>query len=220
VLAKRGAYTNEQWAGSSYAILQGLEGVGCKVTVEGMKQITSCKGPVVFVSNHMSTLETFVLPIIIEPVKHITFVVKPTLIDYPVFGPVMRSRNPIIVSRDNPRQDLITVLEEGAKRLAEGTSIVLFPQTTRKADFDPAHFNSLGVKLAKKAGVPVVPIALKTDAWGNGRWLKDYGRINVRKLVRFSFAPPVVINGNGKEEHEQMVAFIQNMVESWKAEDQ
>jgi len=220
VLAKRGVYTNEQWAGSSYAILQGLEGVGCKVTVEGMKQITSCKGPVVFVSNHMSTLETFVLPIIIEPAKHITFVVKPTLIDYPVFGPVMRSRNPIVVSRDNPRQDLITVLEEGARRLAEGTSIVLFPQTTRTADFDPVHFNSLGVKLAKKAGVPVVPIALKTDAWGNGKWLKDYGRINVRKRVRFSFAPPVVINGNGKQEHEQMVAFIQNMVESWKAEDQ
>jgi len=39
----------------------------------------------------------------------------------------------------------------------------------RTVAFDPALFTSIGVKLAQRAGVPVVPLALLTDAWGNGR---------------------------------------------------
>lgn len=37
--------------------------------------------PVVFVSNHMSTLETFVFPCIIAPVMKVTFVVKDSLVN-------------------------------------------------------------------------------------------------------------------------------------------
>ena len=36
------------------------------------------------------------------------------------------------------------VLEGGAERLAAGTSLIVFPQTTRTADFDPSRFNSIG----------------------------------------------------------------------------
>ena len=57
--------------------------------------------------------------------------------------------------------------------LRNGMSVIIFPQTTRIMDFDRKQFNSMGVKLAKRAQVPVVPIALKTDAWGVGKWIKD-----------------------------------------------
>jgi 1-acyl-sn-glycerol-3-phosphate acyltransferase len=163
----------------------------------------------------MSTLETFVLPVIISSFLESTFIVKQSLVDYPVFKHIMRSRNPITVGRENPREDLRAVLEGGAERLKRGVSIVVFPQTTRRLTFIPAEFNTIGVKLAKRAGVPVVPIALKTDAWGNGRWLKDYGKIDPSKKVYFEFGKPLWIKERGVEEHEQIVAFIKGKLLEW-----
>ena len=48
-------------------------------------------------------------------------------------------------------------------------SVLIFPQTTRELFFDPKKFNTLGIKLAKRAKVPVIPIAVKTDAWWHGQ---------------------------------------------------
>lgn len=214
-IAKRGMYDSHEWLRSSWRILRALESVGVRMHVEGMLHITSFDGPSVFISNHMSTLETFVLPIIIHPVKPITFVIKPSLMDYPLFGHIMRSRRPIVVTRDNPRQDLVTVLEKGLERLRDGISVVLFPQTTRSRSFDPAQFNSLGVKLAKNAGVPVTPIALRTDAWGNGIRFKDFGPIDPSRPVRMAFGAPLAIRGNGKAEHDSVITHIQNHITTW-----
>jgi 1-acyl-sn-glycerol-3-phosphate acyltransferase len=131
----------------------------------------------------------------------------------------MRSRDPITVGRSNPRDDLKAVLEGGAERLKAGRSIVIFPQTTRTPVFDPGSFNTIGVKLAKKAGVPVVPIALKTDAWGNGRILKDYGRIIPSRRVHFAFGKPLLIRDRGNEEHAAIIEFISGKLKEWSIEE-
>ena len=213
--AKKGQYDSRDWERSSRRAMLDLEASGCSFDIEGMRNLSAFDGPAVFIGNHMSTTETFVLPGIINPVKAVTFVIKPSLMDYPIFRYVMRSRNPIVVSRDNPRQDLVTVLEEGRKRLGDGISVVLFPQTTRVLDFDATRFNSLGVKLAKSAGVPVVPFALRTDAWANGTMIKEFGPIYPKKTIHFAFGPPLTVEGNGRETHERVVAFIESALRSW-----
>jgi len=119
-LARQGRYGDDQWVESSQGIIRVMESVGMQLTVEGLEHLRGLDGPVVFVGNHMSTLETFVLPSIIQPVRPVTFVVKESLLTYPVFGPVMRSRNPVAVGRSNPREDLKAVLEGGQERLARG----------------------------------------------------------------------------------------------------
>ena len=215
--AKHGRYGEAEWVDSSLDIINALEHAGCRLHIEGMDGMRALTGPAVFVANHMSTLETFVLPALINPVRRCTFVIKPSLMDYPVFGHVMRSRDPIVVTRDNPRQDLQTVLDEGAKRLGTGTSIVLFPQTTRSASFDATKFNSLGVKLAKNAGVPIVPVALKTDAWANGRLLKDFGPVYPHLPIHIRFAAPIAIDGNGRAAHDAAVTFIASHLAAWQA---
>ncbi|MGO9377754.1 MAG: lysophospholipid acyltransferase family protein [Dissulfurispiraceae bacterium] len=214
--AKHGAYGSEQWASSSYEVMQKLEEVGIIFEITGIDNITGFEGPCIFIGNHMSALETFVLPCIIEPIKDTTFVVKQSLIDYPVFKYVMRSRNPITVGRTNPREDLKAVLDGGTEILASGRSLVLFPQTTRAAAFNPKEFNTIGVKLAKRANVPVVPIALKTDAWGNGNMLKDFGKIDPSKKVYFSFGEPMTIKNRGVEEHNAIIAFIEEKLREWE----
>ncbi len=106
-------------------------------------------------------------------------------------------------------------MEGGMERLKAGRSIIIFPQTTRTHQFDPEQFNTIGVKLAKKAGVPVIPIALKTDAWGNGRFIKDFGKINPARKVYFAFGAPMPVAGRGTEEHEAVIRFIRANLDLW-----
>lgn len=128
----------------------------------------------------------------------------------------MRSRDPIVVARKNPREDLQTVMTRGKELLAKGTSVIIFPQSTRSAQFIPEDFNSLGVKLAKAAGLQVLPVAIKTDFWGNGKFLKDIGPIDRRKPIHMEFGKPFSIEGNGKEEHNRIVDFISAHLREWK----
>ena len=163
----------------------------------------------------MSTLETFILPCIIQPLKPVTFVVKESLVAARIFGPIMRSRDPIVVGRVSPREDLKTVLAKGTIKLEQGVSIIIFPQSTRAVVFNPDEFNTLGIKLAARAGVPVVPIALKTDAWGIGKLVKEFGPVDTRKRVHFAFGGPMKIEGRGAVEHQKVIDFIQNNLNKW-----
>jgi 1-acyl-sn-glycerol-3-phosphate acyltransferase len=217
--ANQGRYDTREWCGSSLETLRALEQAGVSIEVTGFNRLRTLDGPCVLIGNHMSTLETFVLPVLIASFKEATFVVKQSLVDYPVFKHVMRSRNPITVGRSNPRDDLKAVLEGGAERLKAGSSIIIFPQTTRTAVFDPDQFNTIGIKLAKKAGVPIVPIALKTDAWNNGTYLKDFGRIDPRKKVYFAFGDPLWIKDRGNEEHQRIIEFITGKLREWDKGD-
>ena len=218
-LAARGVLDDQAWLRSSNEELRVVEALGMDVQVEGLEHLRGLDGPAVIVGNHMSTLETFLLPGMVVPYRPVTFVVKDTLLRYPVFGHVMRSRDPIVVGRTNPREDFKAVLEGGEQRLARGISVIVFPQTTRAERFDPERFNSIGAKLAGRAGVPLIPLALRTDAWGNGRWLKDFGRVDPRRPVRFRFGAPLTPDRRGTTAHRQTVEFIRQALGEWYGED-
>jgi len=217
-MAKKDLYDTAAWAKSSYDILKLIESCGGRFSLSGLDNIKNCKAPVIFVSNHMSILETMIFPCIIAPRKDTTFVVKDNLINYPVFGAIMQSRNPIVVSRLNSRDDLVTVMTKGKELLSNGMSIIIFPQSTRNVQFKPEEFNSLAVKLASKASVPVIPIAIKTDFWTNGKYLKDFGAIHRNRTIHMAFGEPMPVNGNGKEEHKKIVDFIADHLAEWDKE--
>ncbi len=213
--AARGQYSPADWVDSSQDVGKLFERVGARIHVENLHYASQLEGPCVFLANHMSTLETFLLPSIIQPVKDVTFVVKNSLMQYPWLGHVLRAKDPIVVHRTNPREDLEVVLNGGAERLQKGISIIIFPQGTRSRTVNPDGFNTLAAKLARKASVPVIPIALKTDAWGTGKWIKDMGWIRPRIPVHVNFGAPMRISGNGKEENAHAVTFIRENFDSW-----
>lgn len=216
--AKAGRYDSEGWIGSSLAIRDALEKCGTRFTIEGLDNFKLLDGPCVFIGNHMSTLETFILPGVIRPYRPVTFVVKRSLLTYPVFRHVMRSRDPIVVDRKDPRADFTSVMLGGLENLAKGISVIIFPQSTRCRQLNRLHFNSMGVKLARKADVPVIPVALRTDAWGmNGLFglLKDHGPIHPEIPVNIRFGAPMTVTGNGKENHERIYAFIESALAEW-----
>ncbi|MCX6255727.1 MAG: lysophospholipid acyltransferase family protein [Bacteroidia bacterium] len=214
--AIRKVYDTKAWADSSFEIFRLIEKTGGKFHITGMENITKSTGPVLFISNHMSTLETMIFPGIIAPHREVTFVVKESLVKHPLFGDVMRSRNPIVVGRTDPRKDFEAVMDGGVDLLSKGISIIIFPQSTRSLEFKPEEFNSLGVKLAKKACVDVVPVALKTDFWGNGKFIKELGPLDRHKPIHIKFGEPFRVTGNGKEENQKIIDFIQSSLEEWK----
>jgi len=214
-LAVKGLYDSDQWVAASLSVLKLIEDCGGRFHITGLDNLKREMGPIVVISNHMSVLETMVFPGILAQDRWVTFVVKDSLVRYPVFGPVMRSRDPIVLSRSNPREDLQIVMSQGLELLKKGCSVTIFPQSTRKPGFHPAEFNSIGIKLAARAQVPVVPVAIKTDFWKNGRIIKDLGPIYRNIPIHMTFGEPMYIQGNGKEEHAQIIRFISSELEKF-----
>ena len=216
-VAMAGRYDDEYWALQSVQVLRGLEYTGCRIHAEGIEHIAEAQGPCVFVGNHMSALETIILPGLIVPRKRVTFVVKRSLTTAFVFGHIMRSRNPVVVNRKNPRDDLAAMLAGSEERLTRGISMIVFPQATRTPHFDREQFNSIGVKIARRNNVPLIPVALKTDAWGCGKGvLKDHGKISPDLPVHIRFGKALRVEGNGKEEHEHLCRFIEDALMEWR----
>lgn len=215
-LAKNNQYDRQHWFDLSCRVISSIENHGGVLDVSGMDNFHKIDGPVLFVSNHMSILETIVLPALILKHKELCITMKKQLFDVPVFGTLLSGFRTVVVSRVNPINDYKTIIKDGGKAIEEGYSTLLFPQTTRTTSFNPDEFNSVGVKLAKRTKVKIIPIALKTDFWGNGKILKDLGPIDRKKKIYFSFGEPITISGNGKEENQYIINFIQENLSKWK----
>ena len=220
IRASSAAYSGAMWIQDSLKVMRALEESGCRLCIEGMGNIDRAEGACVFIGNHMSTLETFVLPALIQPRREVTFAVKESLLRIPYFRFVLQSRDPIALGRNSPRRDLAAVLEGWEDRLKRGISLILFPQSTRNVRLHPEQFNSIGIKLAKRAGVPVVPIALRTDAWAAGiPLLRDLGPLRPERTIHFRFGEPLSVTGQGKAEHARVYGFIDACLREWERED-
>jgi 1-acyl-sn-glycerol-3-phosphate acyltransferase len=216
--ARENLFTQKALSESSHNILKDIEGCGGHITLKGLDNIRKTEGPVVFIGNHMSTLEAVIMPCIIAPIKPVSFIVKASLVAGTFFGPIMTALDPVTVTRTNPRRDLDDVLTQGPEKIASGRSLVIFPQATARARsviFNPAKFNSLGIKLASRAGVPVIPFALKTDFWGDGKILHDLGPLRRSEPILFEFGEAVSVSGRGKQEHERIIEFITDRLKKW-----
>ena len=77
-------WTTKSWAWFSHRIVQVVESVGGKVNISGLEALSHQPGPLVYIANHMSLLETLILPGIALAFNRVTFVIKEELRHYPV----------------------------------------------------------------------------------------------------------------------------------------
>lgn len=212
----RSGFTQRAFSEMSFAIVRAAEDAGAEVTVEGAFALAAPGAvPCVYVANHSSLLETFQLPGILGTFGPLSIVAKRSLSKYPLFGSCLLAVNPILLDRKSARQDLAETLKQGRELLAAGRSVLLFPQGRRSAFFDPKKFNSLGAKLAISAGVPLVPIACKTDFARPGRILKDFGPIDPTRPIRYAIGAPLSPSLPQHEMQEASTAFISSALSSW-----
>ena len=195
-----------------------MESFGTQIRYCGFERVREMDMPVVWVANHMSPLETYILPPALLAFSPLAIVLKESLVHYPVFGRVVRSIHTIRLGRKNAMADLRTTLEQGEQLLKEGRSVLVFPEGSRSRTFYPEAFNSIGVKLAQRAKVPVVPVALRTDAMQIGRKMKDLFIIHPERPVRIECGPPVLPGADPRAALAELRDFISGRLAEWQTE--
>jgi 1-acyl-sn-glycerol-3-phosphate acyltransferase len=76
----------------------------------------------------------------------------------------------------------------------------------------------MGAKIAERAGVPLIPVALKTDFWDSGRLIRDLGPIRRKRKVYFEFSRPLGPGLAAREMHQMALDFITERLLSWGGE--
>jgi 1-acyl-sn-glycerol-3-phosphate acyltransferase len=169
------------WSRATMWLLQSLNGV--HIEIEGQQHIPSNR-PVVVMCNHQSQWETFYLQLLISPQATI---LKRELLWVPFFGWGLALLRPIAIDRSKGSQALKTLLREGQQRLAEGVSVVIYPEGTRQAPGELGSFNPGGAMLAVRAGVDVLPMAHNSgDCWPRRSLMRFPGTIRLRIGTPFS----------------------------------
>jgi len=151
--------------------------IGIRVRVERRAPLPD--GPVVFVANHVNTLD---IPAVMAGVdRPFLYVARHELRKWPVVGWVLEKTACIFIERDNPRKALVS-LQRAGERIRSGESVMLFPEGGRSHRHGLNPFMRGPFLLAVEAGVPVVPITMIGNVGVFGRDEKA-ARPGITRLV-------------------------------------
>jgi 1-acyl-sn-glycerol-3-phosphate acyltransferase len=115
-------------------------------------------GPAVFVANHVSFVDIWVLVALLPGT--VRFLAKRELLHVPVFGWAMRSAGHIPIDRKN-RKAAVDACGEAGGMIRDGTSAIVFGEGTRSRTGELLPLKKGAFVLAIQAGVPVVPVYLE-----------------------------------------------------------
>jgi 1-acyl-sn-glycerol-3-phosphate acyltransferase len=134
------------------------------------------------VINHVGYLDFTFAGLAAQPAKRLVrFMAKDEVFRHPVSGPLMRGMKHIPVDREAGTASFRAAL--GA--LKAGEIIGVFPEATISRSYELKEFKSGAVRMARAAGVPLLP----TIVWGSQRvWTKGRPRNFRRSHVPITIA--------------------------------
>jgi 1-acyl-sn-glycerol-3-phosphate acyltransferase len=150
---------------------------GVRVKVQGL-ELLDAKQAYVFVSNHRSYLDTAAM--FIYTGRRIGLLAKKELLKVPVLGVGMGFVNVMAIDRSN-RESAIRTTEAAAQRIKSGVSFAVFVEGTRAKPGELLPFKKGAFYMARQAGVPVVPVAIKNSdvLMGKGTGVARAGTIEM-----------------------------------------
>lgn len=149
---------------------------GIRYRVEGLERLPSV--PAVILAKHQSAWETIAFQVIFPPQ---VYVLKRELLWIPFFGWGLALMSPIAIHRGKGHSALREIARKGAKRLAQGFWVVVFPEGTRVAPGERRKYQLGGAWLAAASAAPVVPVAHNAGLhWPRNSFVKRPGTITVR----------------------------------------
>lgn len=146
-----------------------------RVTVTGMENLPATGGALL-VANHQSMLDIPLLGTRLR--RRVTFVARDSLRKNPFLRFVLHTCAGITVKRGRGDR---AALDAMIAALAQGRLVAIFPEGTRSKDGSVREFQRGALMVAKRAGVPIVPIGVAgTGAvWPAGRILPRPGRLGL-----------------------------------------
>jgi len=178
---------------------------GLNLTVIGKENIP--KEPCVFVGNHQSNLD---IPVILSNMNSLTgAVAKKEMEKIPVMSYWMKEIHSVFMDRENPREALKSI-SEGVEILKKGYSMIIFPEGTRSRSNNMGEFKKGSMRLAIKAGVPIVPITFydthKAMEGNKGRVKKANAKLIIDK--------PIYMDKMTKEEKAEISEVVKNIIQT------
>jgi 1-acyl-sn-glycerol-3-phosphate acyltransferase len=158
---------------------------GCALTVSGGDHAPQ-GGPVVFVSNHASYLDSIVLMAAL-PWPYL-FVVARAYAAWPIVGTAIRKAEYITVDRRSAatRADSFTAIEAA---LRNGSSVLIYPEGRRAHGMLLEPFRAGAFRAAVAAGRPVVPISVRGTRVIMGRGVRLLRRGSIDVTIHQPIAP-------------------------------
>ena len=148
---------------------------GVRVRVEGLERLAH-DGAYVFVSNHQSIYD---IPILFWALPYqLRIIAKASLGRFPVLGWHLRYTGHLLVERE--RAGAATLAQVGAL-MADGQSLIVFPEGTRSRDGRVGPFKRGLFLMAIDAGLPVVPVSVagSRHVMRKGRLMTCPGSVDV-----------------------------------------
>ena len=148
------------------ALVAVLQRVGVmELEVEGGAALRASR-PAIIVANHPTYLDVMVL---LSLTPHACCVVKNAHWSNPCFYGIVRAAE--YVSNADP----VELVEAGARQLAAGYTMIIFPEGTRSPAPNRLHAFSRGfAHMALKAGAPILPVLMDCDPPAFARQMRWY----------------------------------------------
>jgi 1-acyl-sn-glycerol-3-phosphate acyltransferase len=179
---------------------------GVKIVVENRGNLVPDQ-PYVFMANHASSLDIWAVFVAVP--RRIRLIAKKQLGRIPIFGWVMWAGRFIFIDRQNAVAARRSI-DEAGKRIHDGVSVLLFPEGTRTRDGSLGSFKKGGIHLAIKAGVPIVPVALRGT-----RALMPRGSLLLRSgTMTVIIGEPIATQGLSDEDRANLNERVRGVVET------
>lgn len=174
--------------------------------VRGKENIPT--GGAILCANHIAYLDPPVLGAAVTP-RRTYFMAKKELFETPILGSIIRKSYAFPVDRDHFDREAI---RNAIELLQKGEFVVVFPEGQRSPDGSLQPANTGPALMASKAGVPIVPVALKgtDEIMRRGRKGLHRGRVFV------DIGQPIhpTQYGDGKLDKDQLNAFTEAVMSS------
>lgn len=178
---------------------------GVHVKVRGL-ELLEPKQAYVFVSNHRSYLDTAAM--FIYTGRRIGLLAKKELLKVPVLGVGMGFVNVMAIDRTN-RESAIRTTEAAARRIQSGVSFAVFVEGTRAKPGELLPFKKGAFYMARQAGVPVAPVAIKNSDVLMGKGTGE-ARSGTLEMV---FLPPVdAVDRTTDEDVDRLVSEVRQTI--------
>lgn len=175
-----GAYFGHYWALWTLWLARWI--VGLRYEVRGRENLPV--GPSIIAMKHQSAWDTFAASALFDDPA---IIVKRELLAIPFYGWYLRKAGMIGIDRDVGAAALRRMLRAARAAVADGRSILIFPEGTRTLVGSDAPYHPGVGALARDLKLPLVPVALNSGLfWGRRHFLKRPGLIIVEILPPLS----------------------------------
>lgn len=133
-------------------------------------------GGALLVCNHQSFLD---IPLVAAALdRHVCFVARDSLRSSRFMRWLIRSCGAIAIRRGQADR---AALREMVEHLKAGDWVAIYPEGTRSRDGSVGEFKAGAVLVARQAGVPLIPVAIRgtLDAWPRGRRPALFQRVSI-----------------------------------------